>query len=635
MWNFIRRLFSSRDAQPHDPSPAGEAATRKPVAPRKRAASRRSRAKSPLVATAQHLELAAQIGKLLLRSAQYTAPDRAQSIMLKWLPKADGSQSGERETVMSADAARLSADLLFSLPSASGSTALDRMARSHAADGSEDAPIDAGALAALRAARYRLLRLARASDGTAMAARDTVTDEVLLVAHGTFPPLAAGTALFARTVTLGDGFVSLPCPITPLDAAAFAVASGHRDAGAIDPAANARWADAVFCHVVRHGTVGIPGLNRQGWEGQDSLSASVDPRARELLRLTERWLGLGDRQPDEALVERTREFANAKVIIEVLIGATIGLDPKGDGSVARGFETMLSVLVDTVIRRESSGSGKPAVKAVEHAIDAAIADGRLPRAARTLFDRVAQRVAMQTGARVAGDPALERLMQRIQGLRAKTVERGCTEQEALSAAEKVAELLDRYGLSLGELDFKAQACEGISIQTNRRRSNAIDSCVSTVAAFFECRVWVERAPQGELRYVFFGLRGDVAAAQYLYEMVEHAFEAETNTFRSGRLYAKQSDRRSATNSFQIGLASGIITKLRTLRTSRDAQLRSASGRDLVPVKAALVDEELSKLGLSLQQGQAARSKTVLAGAFHAGKAAGDRFEFASAATKAA
>ncbi len=40
--------------------------------------------------------------------------------------------------------------------------------------------------------------------------------------------------------------------------------------------------------------------------------------------------------------------------------------------------------------------------------------------------------------------ALDRLKARIQGLRSKTTDNGCTEAEALLAATKVAELLDRY-----------------------------------------------------------------------------------------------------------------------------------------------------------------------------------------------
>jgi hypothetical protein len=37
---------------------------------------------------------------------------------------------------------------------------------------------------------------------------------------------------------------------------------------------------------------------------------------------------------------------------------------------------------------------------------------------------------------------LDKLKTRIQALRAKTIDNGCTEEEALSAAAKVAELLD-------------------------------------------------------------------------------------------------------------------------------------------------------------------------------------------------
>ena len=42
-----------------------------------------------------------------------------------------------------------------------------------------------------------------------------------------------------------------------------------------------------------------------------------------------------------------------------------------------------------------------------------------------------------------GPDALDRLRTRLQGLRAKTVANGCTEAEAMLAAAKVAELLDR------------------------------------------------------------------------------------------------------------------------------------------------------------------------------------------------
>ena len=55
--------------------------------------------------------------------------------------------------------------------------------------------------------------------------------------------------------------------------------------------------------------------------------------------------------------------------------------------------------------------------------------------------------------------ALDKLKLRIQALRAKTIDNGCTEDEALSAAAKVAELLDRYDLSLTDIDIREAPCE--------------------------------------------------------------------------------------------------------------------------------------------------------------------------------
>jgi hypothetical protein len=54
---------------------------------------------------------------------------------------------------------------------------------------------------------------------------------------------------------------------------------------------------------------------------------------------------------------------------------------------------------------------------------------------------------------------LDKLKLRIQALHAKTIANGCTEDEALSAAAKVAELLDRHDLSLSDLELRASPCE--------------------------------------------------------------------------------------------------------------------------------------------------------------------------------
>ena len=83
------------------------------------------------------------------------------------------------------------------------------------------------------------------------------------------------------------------------------------------------------------------------------------------------------------------------------------------------------------------------------------------------------------------------------------------------------------------------------------------------------------------------------------------------------------------------LSRGICDKLGQLQAARDASRRSITGRDLVPVKAAMVDEEVAKLGLDLHARALGRRRRVLSDAFSAGQAAGQRFEYRPAITQAA
>jgi uncharacterized protein (DUF1501 family) len=130
--------------------------------------------------------------------------------------------------------------------------------------------------------------------------------------------------------------------------------------------------------------------------------------------------------------------------------------------------------LETLHRRALAGSGAVGLETVAAALESAMAAGEIPPGTRAVFVELRSRLGIASAGPAAKDAELERLIGRIQALRAKTVQQGCTEQEALAAAEKVAELLDRYGLSLSELDLKQQACEGASIETERRRAGPVD-----------------------------------------------------------------------------------------------------------------------------------------------------------------
>ena len=57
-----------------------------------------------------------------------------------------------------------------------------------------------------------------------------------------------------------------------------------------------------------------------------------------------------------------------------------------------------------------------------------------------------------------------------------------------------ADLLDRYGLALSELELRHQPCDGFGIDTGRKRAGPLDDIVPTIAEFCDCRCWLETTP---------------------------------------------------------------------------------------------------------------------------------------------
>ena len=224
------------------------------------------------------------------------------------------------------------------------------------------------------------------------------------------------------------------------------------------------------------------------------------------------------------------------------------------------------------------------------------------------------------------DPAaLDKLKGRIQGLLAKTTENGCTEGEALLAAAKVAELLDRYDLSLTDVEIRNAPCERRAYETRRRKRIPLDDCIGAIASFCDCRVWREKATSGEARYVFFGLRSDVEAAHDLAELVDNAVRTQLGRYKTSAAYRRfrHQDRHEANASFALGMVASIADKLTAMKMQRDAVNRG-TGRDLVVLKTAVVEAEFEKLDLKLQT-VVRGSRMVTPVAYDAGETAGAAF----------
>ena len=124
---------------------------------------------------------------------------------------------------------------------------------------------------------------------------------------------------------------------------------------------------------------------------------------------------------------------------------------------------------------------------------------------------------------------------RIRALAAKTVERGCSEAEAMLAAAKVGELLEVYGLSMGEVELREEACVQTRLAAHGPGRLALRWLFPSVLRFCECRGWTD----GRQDFVLFGLEPDVQMAEYLLRVIEGALAWEEARYRRTADYPRQ------------------------------------------------------------------------------------------------
>lgn len=559
-----------------------------------------------------------QLSEVQDEAIRCLAPGRIDDLIEDWIPDARSATDLPPDAALARMtlALAMATTLALFTQSGSGQTAFDRLARQRRVAAPHLPVLDA-----LRRTRFRVIRVEVPHGENAADVRDVASGEVLRIVDEGIMPETAGLRLAVWVVPDNGGGNRFTGPVVPLDDDAFAVVEGFIRPGRSGLVNPLRCAEAVYRHVVRNGPMHVPGFDGE----VDALFADDD----DLAILAGEWSRAdGARDPEDVLFVRAQ--SDPDTVVGVMI-AIVGARSAGRDRLAGAWEEIGRLQIETIDRRARISPSALTLEALDSFVARLMATGEIPSSVRQVFIEMRHVVARPGKDRPAdgrADP--DALIARIQALRVRTVERGCTEEEALAAAAKVAELLDRHGLSLSELDVRNQACESAIVETTRKRAGPLDDCIPSIAAFFDSRVWGETNERGMLRYVFFGLPADVAAACYLYELVEQAFETEGALFKAGETYRAMPStlRRTATHSFQHGLAHGIMEKLRILRESRETALRGgASGRDLVVLKAGVVDEEMAALGLRLRARTRSGDRRVLRDVYDHGHQTGLDFDY--------
>lgn len=185
---------------------------------------------------------------------------------------------------------------------------------------------------------------------------------------------------------------------------------------------------------------------------------------------------------------------------------------------------------------------------------------------------------------------LAKIKARIKALTEKTVDAGCTEEEALAAAEKVGELLSQYSLTMDEIDVREAKCVTVTFSTGEAKTHPIGWCCVSLASFADCKVWHSRDKgsfeqtgrwsdskyrRGDVVFKFFGQESDIDCVRYLFRVIFEAMETEVFKYKSTPHYRQSSTRRSASHSFLQGMASRISDRLWNMKRENEASLRRA------------------------------------------------------------
>jgi hypothetical protein len=233
------------------------------------------------------------------------------------------------------------------------------------------------------------------------------------------------------------------------------------------------------------------------------------------------------------------------------------------------------------------------------------------------------------------------ILDKLRALNAKTIENGCTEAEALAAAEMVARWIDQHGFSQAELEMEDKEEIGTqSFTPQARKMGNLEMVAGAVAEFCDCKVWRlkhrrhYRDTNPSISIEFFGHESDALLAQYLMQCFDHARVSEWQTHRKeGGAIIDPSTGRPKPNvsakhyeSFEIGMMSRLHQRLTEMKKARNAQVDEATGRtgtSLVVCKTQDVDRAFAELNMKLGKSRS-RGKSVHGSAYHAGRAAGDR-----------
>lgn len=195
----------------------------------------------------------------------------------------------------------------------------------------------------------------------------------------------------------------------------------------------------------------------------------------------------------------------------------------------------------------------------------------------------------------------QKIAARIRALRQKTVENGCTEEEAAAAAAMIAQMLAKYNLTIEECDLRKNVFDSRSHHFDDPVGERLWKEADGISHMIGVRYWTS-APGERSKVSFFGFDHEVEIAGYLLDICRSAMLRKSGEIEQELRLLRDSVKRRRIAPFLDGMADRLRERLIELKPT------VAAGRGLVVLRDHLIERAMREAGLNLKSRDARASR---------------------------
>ncbi len=188
----------------------------------------------------------------------------------------------------------------------------------------------------------------------------------------------------------------------------------------------------------------------------------------------------------------------------------------------------------------------------------------------------------------------EHLCAKVRALMAKTVENGCTEDEAVAAAAKAAEMLARYNLTLDEVQARQTPFERMQARFGDEAGARLWKPAAAISELTGAVFWRSPAGVHPVELTFFGFAHEVDVAKYLLAICARAMRQAEARLNADWALVTPAARRRRVLPFLDGMADRLHRRILDLKPPR------VPGTGLVVVRGDLIRRAMKDAGIKLR-----------------------------------